>query len=188
MYISKTLTFDLKNGRRLSYCKYGSLIGQPVLYFHGCPGSRLEASFLHSAAIEANILIFSIDRPGFGQSDYYLKHTLSTWVNDVIYLIDNLYLKKIGIIAFSGGSVYAIACASKLGQRITKINLISPYIVLPLKSKIQYMSINWQKFRTIIFRYFTFILYPSLRLISNQLRSPMKDTKKKFLKTCRNQT
>lgn len=35
-------TMQLANGRTLGFADYGSPEGDPILYFHGNPGSRLE--------------------------------------------------------------------------------------------------------------------------------------------------
>ncbi|MCG8123605.1 MAG: alpha/beta hydrolase, partial [Candidatus Thiodiazotropha taylori] len=40
---SDTHVVTLPDGRRLAYAEYGDPTGTPTLYFHGFPGSRLEA-------------------------------------------------------------------------------------------------------------------------------------------------
>jgi len=46
-------TLLLGDGRRLGYAQYGRPDGEPFFYFHGHPGSRLEARFAHQVAAEA---------------------------------------------------------------------------------------------------------------------------------------
>ena len=38
----KVKTFQRADGSKLAYAEYGDPEGNPVLYFHGSPGSRLE--------------------------------------------------------------------------------------------------------------------------------------------------
>jgi len=45
------LTLTLKDGRQIGYVEYGNPNGKPVFYFHGLPGSRLDASYLHNIAL-----------------------------------------------------------------------------------------------------------------------------------------
>ena len=57
-------TLLLGDGRRLGYAQYGTPDGEPLLYFHGHPGSRLEARFAHRTAAEAGLRVIALDRPG----------------------------------------------------------------------------------------------------------------------------
>jgi len=67
----------LGDGRRLAYAEYGDPHGTPSLYFHGTPGSRLEAGMLDDAARREGVRLIGIDRPGYGYSDRDPKHTLT---------------------------------------------------------------------------------------------------------------
>lgn len=57
-------TLRLGDGRRLGYAQYGRPDGQPVFYFHGHPGSRLEARLADQAAAAAGVRVIAVDRPG----------------------------------------------------------------------------------------------------------------------------
>ena len=46
--------FILEDGRRLTYQQIGDPQGQPVFFFHGSPGSRLESISAQAAAIPHN--------------------------------------------------------------------------------------------------------------------------------------
>jgi hypothetical protein len=48
-------TLLLGDGRKLGYAQYGQPDGEPFFFFHGHPGSRLEARFAHQAAAEAGL-------------------------------------------------------------------------------------------------------------------------------------
>lgn len=59
----------LRDGRRLGYAEYGRVGGEVFCYFHGHPGSRLEAAFCDAAAERAGVRVVALDRPGYGLSD-----------------------------------------------------------------------------------------------------------------------
>jgi pimeloyl-ACP methyl ester carboxylesterase len=63
-------TLLLGDGRRLGYAWYGQPDGEPVFYFHGHPGSRLEARFARQAAAGAGLRVIALDRPGYGLSGF----------------------------------------------------------------------------------------------------------------------
>ena len=62
------LSITLQDGRHIGYAEYGEPNGNPIFYFHGFPGSRLEAGHFHDIAIDNNCRLIGIDRPGMGLS------------------------------------------------------------------------------------------------------------------------
>ena len=52
-------TMTLRDGRTLGYAEYGDPGGTPGFYFHGHPGSRLEAQLAHEAALERGVRIIA---------------------------------------------------------------------------------------------------------------------------------
>lgn len=109
---SSTLT--LPDGRKVGYAQYGLLTGQPILYCHGFPGSRLEAASLDHAATKVGARIIAIDRPGFGWSSPHKDRTLLSSAHDVGAVATHLKLQKYGVLGISGGGPYALACAKAL--------------------------------------------------------------------------
>jgi pimeloyl-ACP methyl ester carboxylesterase len=122
----------LDDGRRLGYARYGRPGGEPVFYFHGHPGSRLEGRFAHSAAAAAGILVIALDRPGLGLSDVQPDRTLTDWPADVAAAADKLGFARFAVAGASGGGAYALACAWRLPSRVSRVAVISavgPYQV-----------------------------------------------------------
>lgn len=115
----------LSDGRRLGYAEYGDLKGKPVLVCHGWPGSRLGVNFMDHLANKLHVRLISLDRPGYGLSDPKRNRTILEWANDVEELIDQLKIKKIAILGISGGGPFAMACAYKIPEKITKIGIVS---------------------------------------------------------------
>lgn len=108
----------------MGYAEYGDPKGKPLFYFHGWPGSRFSGFETEEAGRKVGVRIISMDRPGFGISDYKEDRTLLGWPNDVQELADYLKIKKFAVIGCSGGGPYVAACAYKLSGRITKAGIV----------------------------------------------------------------
>lgn len=120
----------LRDGRRLAYAEYGAPRGRPVLYFHGLPGSRLEAGFAAPAAEALGVRLLAVDRPGVGRSDRRPGRTLVDWPDDVAQLADALGLARFVLLGVSGGGPSTAACAWKIPERLDAVALVCP--VAPL--------------------------------------------------------
>ena len=114
----------LSDGRRLAYCEYGDRDGKPIFYFHGWPGSRLEAQLAEPTARRYNARLIAVDRPGFGMSDFKPKRTLLDWPLDVSELADALGLERFAVAGVSGGGPYALACARRIPERLTSVVVV----------------------------------------------------------------
>jgi pimeloyl-ACP methyl ester carboxylesterase len=122
----------LGDGRRLGYARYGRPDGEPIFYFHGHPGSRLEGRFAHSAAATAGFAVIALDRPGLGLSDALPGRTLTDWPADVAEAADQLGFSRFSVAGASGGGPYALACAWRLPSRVSRVAVVSgvgPYQV-----------------------------------------------------------
>src|SRR3954469_25189262 len=79
----------LADGRALAYCEYGVPDGSPVFFFHGLPGSRIDARVIAHEARSAGLRLIAADRPGMGRSDPVRgKRTYGGWAHDVAHLAD----------------------------------------------------------------------------------------------------
>ncbi|WP_230775516.1 alpha/beta fold hydrolase [Roseiconus lacunae] len=123
-------TCHLADGRKLGYRIYGSLKDFPVLYFHGTPGSRLEAALLAPFCNANGVCLIAVDRPGMGMSTFSQRHSHVSWPSDVARLMDLLTqstsFDRFGVLAMSGGTSFALACTAVLSKRITATAIISP--------------------------------------------------------------
>lgn len=116
----------LPDGRTLACLELGDPAGPPVLYFHGYPGSRLEARVAAAAAARLGVRLLAIDRPGFGQSTFQPGRSIAGWASDVAALTDRLEPRRFSIIGVSGGGPYALACAALLPDRLARVALVCP--------------------------------------------------------------
>ncbi|MFA5960552.1 MAG: alpha/beta hydrolase [Tatlockia sp.] len=122
---SDRLSMTLPDGRQLGFAEFGSPDGTPILYFHGLPGSRLEARHLQNVALLNHYRLIGIDRPGMGLSSVHLQRSILSWVDDVESFADYLGLKKFSIIGHSGGAPFVAACAYKIPNRLNGVAIVS---------------------------------------------------------------
>ena len=92
---------NLPGGRELGYAEYGAPKGKAIFYLHGLPGSRIEAAALHDPAVESNIRIIAVDRPGYGWSSPHLGRTIPDHVQDIQVLGRHLGLREYGVLVCS---------------------------------------------------------------------------------------
>jgi len=120
--IARTMqTHTLPDGRKLGFAHFGPKSALPVFYFHGWPGSRLEAGFFDVPGVQ----MVGVDRPGYGLSSPHPERRLADWPRDVEALADHLGFERFAVVGMSGGGPYAAACAHALRGRITKVAIIA---------------------------------------------------------------
>ena len=110
----------LKDGRLLGYAEGGDPDGVPVLYFHGFPGSRLEATLFPVPGIR----LIGIDRPGYGLSTPKSGRRLADWADDIAEFADRMRLSRFGVIGLSGGAPYGAMVAHALSDRVNALALV----------------------------------------------------------------
>ena len=116
---------SLPDGRRLAYAEYGDPQGHPTFYFHGLPGSRLEAILAADSAARAGIRLIASDRPGIGGSDPQPRRTLLDWPADVLRLADHIGIPHFSVVGVSGGAPYAAVCAYAIPERLDAVMIVS---------------------------------------------------------------
>jgi len=114
----------LADERTLACLELGDLGGAPVIYFHGFPGSRLEAHLAAEAAKRLRLRLLAPDRPGFGESTFLPGRTIGNWAEDVAELTDQLGLQRCAVVGVSGGGPYALACAARIPGRLRGVALV----------------------------------------------------------------
>jgi pimeloyl-ACP methyl ester carboxylesterase len=104
---------DLKSGLRIAYEEYGDPAGEPVIFCHGWPSSRIMAALAHDAARALGLRIISPDRPGISLSQFQPGRTLLDWPSLVTELTQSLNIARYYVFGISGGGPYALATAWK---------------------------------------------------------------------------
>ncbi len=170
-------TVQLQSGLTLAYEECGAREGQPLLYFHGFPGSRLEAELLDNAAQTNNIRAIATDRFGYGDSSFKPDRSLLDWPDTVREFADSLGLDKFLLLGISGGAPYALACAHALPDRVMRTGVICglgefnvPETMKALRPRIRWglkLARNWPRFASWFYRFLArhvFMRWPSLML------------------------
>ena len=113
----------LADGRTLACLELGEPAGPPVVYLHGYPDSRLEARLAARAADRLRVRLLAPDRPGFGESTFQPGRTIGLWGADMLRLADAFALERFAVLGVSGGGPYALACAARLPERVSRVAL-----------------------------------------------------------------
>lgn len=123
MTFDETLT--LTDGRTLGYAAYGPADCLPVVALHGSPDSRVIWRLANEAAHRVGVRMIAPDRPGYGISDPNPGRTVLGWCNDLTQLVDHLGHDRFGLLAISGGGIYASAYAWQHPERVSRLGLFS---------------------------------------------------------------
>jgi pimeloyl-ACP methyl ester carboxylesterase len=117
----------LADGRTLGYVDCGDQSGPLVLYFHGTPGSRLEAMLIADEAAASGVRLVSIDRPGVGISTAAPWRRVLDWPSDAQAVVAALGYgdSAFGVLGVSGGAAYSLACVKCIPHRLTHLALCS---------------------------------------------------------------
>jgi len=121
--LNQTLT--LRDGRALGFAECGDLQGTPVFYFHASGSSRLERPADELILADLGIRFITSDRPGHGLSDPQPERKLLDWPDDVSQLADHLDVGKFYVMGWSAGGAPALACATKLPERVPAAAIVS---------------------------------------------------------------
>jgi ribonucleoside-diphosphate reductase alpha chain len=116
----------LPAGDDLGVAEYGRPDGRPVFYFHGLPGSHVEASLAGLAAEELGVRIVAFDRPGIGCSTFRPDRRITDVASDAERIADALGIGPFSALGVSGGAPYALACGILLPRRVRRIALVAP--------------------------------------------------------------
>ena len=118
-------TLRLPDGRALAYLEVGDPEGRPVFYFHGGPGSRLEARLFDDLCKELGVRLIAADRPGYGLSDDQKDRTYLDWPGDVAALADHLGIERFAVLGWSSGGPYAAAVAYEIPERLSVAAIVA---------------------------------------------------------------
>lgn len=115
----------IASGRELTYAEYGDPGGTPVVFLHGTPGSRLLAGLFDSIAGEFEVRLLAPDRAGFGQSAPWPERSVRDGEGFVTAVLDDAGVDSAGVVAFSGGSPYALAAAATAPERVERVDIVA---------------------------------------------------------------
>lgn len=115
----------VSDGRRLSFAEFGTPHGAPIIWMHGTPGGRRQIPIeARLYAVQNDLRIIGIDRPGIGTSTPHLYDNVLAWTTDLELFADNLGLDALHIIGLSGGGPYALAAGAALPGRVQGVGVL----------------------------------------------------------------
>lgn len=118
-------TITLGDGRRLGFDDVGDPDGVPVLFVHGTPDSRRARHPDDGIAAALGVRLVAVDRPGSGRSTPHRDGTVGSFADDAIALADALDIGHWRPLAWSAGSVYALAVAARHPDRTARVGVVA---------------------------------------------------------------
>lgn len=118
----------LPTGRRIALDARGDPDGVPVLYCHGTPDSRLGRHPDDELARDAGVRLLAVDRPGIGDSDPDHAATPTSVADDLAAVLDDLGIETAAVLAWSTGSIFALALAGAHPERVRCVVLAAPLV------------------------------------------------------------
>lgn len=116
---------------RLAHVVLGPADGHPVIFMHSWVGSRKQVPADTAPLFEHGIKLVAIDRPGMGASTGPADLTPQALADGVQALAQHLGHEQVGLLGYSLGCHYAMACAQALPGVVNRLFLVSP--VAPMR-------------------------------------------------------
>jgi len=116
---------EIGHGRKLAYREFGDPAGHPVVGCHGGLMSGLDLAPWDDAARTAGVRIVSPARPGLDGSSPAPGRATVDWADDVHALLEALAIPRAAVLGWSMGGQYALACAARLPDRITRAVVVA---------------------------------------------------------------
>lgn len=118
-------TITVPDGRVLGFDDVGDPRGVPVLYVHGSPDSRRARHPDDAVAERLGIRLVALDRPGAGLSTPHPTGTVGSFADDAVALADHLGVATWRPVAWSAGSVHALAVAARHPDRVARVAVVA---------------------------------------------------------------
>jgi pimeloyl-ACP methyl ester carboxylesterase len=116
-------TVTRADGRHVAWAEWGNSNGQPVVFLHRNPGSRLLDPD-SSATGAADAWLITIDRPGFGRTDPVADPKRSAVAADIDAVVRHIGVPEVALIGWSGGGMFALEAAAALGTQVRSLSLV----------------------------------------------------------------
>jgi len=121
-----TQLFTARDGRTLDVLVGGDASSQIALVcHHGTPSDATIWNDWHADAMENQLRLISVSRPGYASSQRKPGRSVSCAAADVEDVLDSLGVEKFLVIGWSGGGPHALACAALLPERCIAASVLA---------------------------------------------------------------
>jgi pimeloyl-ACP methyl ester carboxylesterase len=120
-------------GATLRVREAGAADGEPVIHFHGTPGSRLEMAWADEVVRAAGVRMIAFDRPGYGASAR-APFSLGSVARMALQVAGQMGLERFRTTGWSGGGPFALATAAMAPERVQAVGVIAgagPFQLVP---------------------------------------------------------
>lgn len=127
----------LESGRTAHFIDEGPRGGRPVLFIGGTGTSARAAhmtDFFRSTRESLRLRLISVERNGFGDTEYDKGLGKADFAKDTLEVLDKLGVEDVSVIAISGGGPYAAELAARAPGRVSALHLaaaLPPYGAKP---------------------------------------------------------
>ena len=109
-------------GFRIQYDSWGDPSHRPALFFHGFPGSHVQARALIPLLAQNHMRLIACDRPGYGGTTG--RGTTELYLHAILGLVEHLGISQFHIIGVSGGAPFAHMMASMFAEKVRSLSVI----------------------------------------------------------------
>jgi pimeloyl-ACP methyl ester carboxylesterase len=101
--------------------------GFPVVVHQGSPGSRRMFGPAVESAARHGLRLISYDRPGYAETPPVPGRTFADGAGETRAIAEALGLDRIGVWGFSGGGMFALACAALLPDLVAAAAVLASF-------------------------------------------------------------
>ena len=120
---------QLSDGRIMDYALQGATKGKAILFIHGCLCGNIFPKAASDYLASRGIRLIAPARPDHGQSSpkEELVQSPADYASDVLELMDHLGLKKVHLVGFDIGAIFALHMADRLEARLSSVSCLSAH-------------------------------------------------------------
>ena len=125
-FMSMMQKFNTSKSWQIQYSIFDQAEGPAILFFHGFPGSHVQAEFLRPYAAAQGVLVIAVDRPGYGGTTALPSGTPSVreYAQGVIELLESLHIRRFHVLGVSGGAPLSWLLSSWYPDRVQALGIV----------------------------------------------------------------
>ncbi len=125
----------------LQYSSWGKPSGHPAIFFHGFPGSHVQAEAIAPLVKKYDLYLIACDRPGYGGSRG--AGTELEFLQAVRALLSSLKIEKFDVLGVSGGAPWAHLMASAFAEDTVMLAIICGLCPYSRQTKKLFSRFQW---------------------------------------------